>query len=384
MQPHEAPSELDTARQAAVQPIAAATPVKHGTLLLSGFWARGNAGDEAMLQAVIETMGESFDYALSVDEHGAHQGFWDWYPYAGRRIVNQSQTDAILRIPDAIGLLAGGGGLPLGFGAGQQIYARARGLKTAIAGIDIWSMAAKAGKPAAAEAGHYLGHFDRAYVRTASSIENARLGGFADVLKLGADWALNLNADLNPEIGDERDRALVVLREDDRSVLAPDYREQIRRLLAALWGAGLVPVLLPYAPEDEKLLEELGLGRLAPVERSWWNARRLKQLAAQSGLTLSIGRLHPMIFAAPTGRPVMTVGRPTIKAGRLADGKLRHMAADLGVDLHDTVAEAVLAIEAGQIRPADADKVAAAKARLDAQADDLRRFFAKMAPARPA
>jgi hypothetical protein len=54
------------------------------------------------------------------------------------------------------------------------------------------------------------------------------------------------------------------------------------------------------------------------------------------------------------------------------------------VDLHDTVAEAVLAIEAGQIRPADADKVAAAKARLDAQADDLRRFFAKMPPARPA
>ena len=176
----------------------------------------------------------------------------------------------------------------------------------------------------------------------------------------------------------------MVLREDDRSVLAPDYREQIRRLLAALWAVGLVPVLLPFAPEDERLLEELGLGRLAPVERCWWNARRLKQLSARSGLTLSIGRLHPMIFAAPTGRPVMTVGRPTITAGRRADGKLRHMAADLGVDLHDTVAEAVLAIEAGQIRPADADKVAAAKARLDAQADDLRRFFAKMPPARPA
>jgi hypothetical protein len=52
------------------------------------------------------------------------------------------------------------------------------------------------------------------------------------------------------------------------------------------------------------------------------------------------------------------------------------MAADLGVDLHDTVAKAVKAIEAGEIRPADAGKVAAARARLDAQADDLRRFFA--------
>jgi hypothetical protein len=354
----------------------ASTPTKHGTLMLAGFWARGNAGDEAMLQCVVETMGDGFDYVLSVDEHGAYPGFWDWYPYAGRQIVNASQTDSLFRVCNPLGLLVGGGGLPLGFAAGQEIYARAHGLRSAIAGIDIWSGAAAPTEPMAPQARRYLEGFGLAYVRTEAGLDKARRGGFAEALRLGADWALNLAADDSPDVLDQPRRALVVVREDAPETLARDLRAQLRRLLAALAAAGFVPVLLPYAPEDERLLEELGLHELAPVVRAWWNPRRLKQLSARSGLTVSVGRLHPMIFAAPTGSCVMTTGRPTTDAGSPPDAKLRDMASDLGVDLHDNIDQAVAAIETGAIRPADPVRVAAAKARLDRQADELRRFFA--------
>ena len=354
-------------------------PVRHGTLLLAGFWARGNAGDEAMAQCVVETMGPAFDYAFSVDELGAYPKYWDWYPYAGRIIVNQNNIGGLKRLPKVRGLLVGGGGLPLGFMAGTQMFARSIGLRAAIAGIDIWPTTGKAGRPPAQEAARYLAGFDLAYVRTPEAIETARSGGFAEGLRLGADWALNLKADQNPDVFDQRHRALVVVREDDPAIIPANFRDQLRRLLAALSAAGLVPVLLPYSPEDERMLDALDLLSLAPVERSWWNARRLKQLSACSGLTVSVGRLHPMIFAAPTGRPVMAIGRLTHKPGKPADAKLRTMAADLGIDLHRTIDEAVRAIEAGRILPADAAKVAAATARLDHQAATLRRFFAEEA-----
>lgn len=354
-----------------------AMPMKHGTLMLAGFWARGNAGDEAMLQCIIETMGDSFDYAISVEEHGAYPKFWEWYPYAGRQIVNQAQTDSLIHIRNPVGLLVGGGGLPLGFAAGQQMYARARGLKTAIAGIDIWTIARNSAGPAAPQAERFLEGFGLAYVRTKAGLDIATSGGFGSKLHLGADWALNLLSDASPDVFDQPRRALVVLREDAPDTLAVDYRAQIKRLLVALSIAGFVPILLPYSPEDERFLHDFGLQELAPVERGWWNARRLKQLSAYSGVTVSVGRLHPMIFAAPTGRAVMTIGRPTIRTGRPPDGKLRHMAMELGIDLHDTVDAAVAAIEAGRIRAADAVKVAQAKARLDRQAEELRRFFAR-------
>ena len=350
---------------------------KHGTLMLAGFWGRGNAGDEAMLQCIIETMGDSFDYAISVEEHGAYPKFWDWYPYVARRIVNATDIHSLRQIENPLGLLVGGGGLPLGFSAHKQVFARARGLRTAIAGIDAWEMAANPAQPAAAEANRYLSGFGLAYVRTEASIQIARRGGFEKDLKLGGDWALALTADQAPHVFDQQRRALVVLREDTDANLALDYKEQIQRLLRALSVAGYVPIFVPYAPEDEHFLERMQFNNLAPIERSWWNPRRLKQLSANSGLTISVGRLHPMIFAAPTGRPIMTIGRPTVRTGRSPDSKLRHMAADLGIDLYGSVDDAILALEAGNIRPAELAKVDAAKARLERQTEQLRHFFAR-------
>ena len=50
-------------------------------LVVTGFFARGNCGDEALLQCAFEAFEATHDLIVSVDEHGAYPGFWDWYPY---------------------------------------------------------------------------------------------------------------------------------------------------------------------------------------------------------------------------------------------------------------------------------------------------------------
>jgi len=367
-------SETAVAVKDAVEQTAKAVvkPERQGTIVLAGFWGRGNAGDEAMLQCITETLGDRFDYALSVSEHGAREGFWDWYPYKGRTIVNQGDADIFGRIKKPLGIIVGGGGLPIGFAGGQVIAARSRGLKTVMAGVDIWRTR-EAESPMAQEMRRYLGAMDAVYGRTANSVENGVKAGCGDIVRLGADWALNLPTDRSPEVVDQPGRALVVLREDNREALPENYKEQILSLLASISAAGKVPFFLPFSPEDDRFIDTMGLRGAAPTENTWWNARRLKQLIASSGMTVSVGRLHPLIFGAPTGRPVICINMER-RDGGLRSLKLDYMCEDLGVPLYHTI-QAFQADMPNATRPADAKRIAASKARLNAQADHLRRVF---------
>lgn len=347
-------------------------PETHGTIVLAGFWGRGNAGDEAMLQCIVETLGDRFEYALCVNEHGAYPGFWDWYPYVGRTIVNQGDADIFGRIKKPVGILVGGGGLPIGFAAAPVVAARSRGLKTAMAGVDIWRTKER-NSPMAAEMRRWLGSLDACYGRTANSAENGAKAGCGDTVRLGADWALNLEADRSPEVFDQPGRALVVLREDNPEALPANYREQILSLLASISAAGKVPFFLPFSPEDDRFIDTMGLRGAAPTENTWWNARRLKQLIGSSGMTVSVGRLHPLIFGAPTGRPVISINMER-RDERLRSLKLDYMCEDLGLPLYHTVQDFQADLQ-NAIRPADKLRVAAARARLDVQADHLRNLF---------
>jgi hypothetical protein len=146
--------------------------------------------------------------------------------------------------------------------------------------------------------------------------------------------------------------------------------------MARLTARGYRPTLMPFCPEDERFLTRTGLAERHEVERSWWNAPRLKQLIAVSGLTVTVGRLHPMVFAAPTGRN-LAVLRPPHWVGERAGSmeKLTDMAEDLGTSTFDTSDAFAAALEAGRIGPADPERVEAAVQRVDAALARLHSLF---------
>ena len=292
-------------------------------VVLSGFFGRGNCGDEALLQAQYEWLSPHYDVVISVDERGAHDGFWNWYPYDRCRIVHQGNL-AVLAEDDVIGIHVGGGGLPHGFNAAQVVHARSLDKPAFLTGIDVRPAPTAA---AAAALGGYLRMFDFVSVRSTAAWQ--AMTTLVPGCHLGADWAMALPADA-PARAACSGAALVTIREFPEDLISSRYREDLARVLGALADRYEELVLLPFCPEDERFLD-----RLRPVgglrrEIHWSNPRRVQRLIADAALVVSLGRLHPLVFAANVGTPAM-FAEPLAGDPRWpACSKARQMAAEHG------------------------------------------------------
>jgi hypothetical protein len=289
--------------QAQVIRTPAPTPIKKKKLIISGFFARGNAGDEALLQRIYETFSPKIDLVCTIDRTGAFDGFWDWYPYTKMELIHQGELARVLS-DDIVGIHVGGGGLPLGFNAAQNSIAHATRRPVVSTGID---------DPLRMLVGHdvdeqvvknYIESFSAFEVRTPASHE--ALKGLAPSVGLGADWAFDLPADqTRGEI--DFDGITVVVRELPRDALDRQRLAEYKAVFAALAARDIQVRLLPFCPEDERYLDWLQPSWRHTIERHWWNPRRCKELIARSRGLISIGRLHPLIFAAESGTPALAI-----------------------------------------------------------------------------
>ena len=341
------------------------------TLGLVGFFGRGNCGDEAILQCIYEAFREEFDIVIVVDEVGAIPGWWDLYPYSECERVHYGNFHYFMR-PMA-GIIVGGGGLGIGYGASHAICARSVGTPTALAGVDYTHFEAQRSEIFAKVSADYYALFDYAAVRSQRSVEFALQDGIAGV-RHGADWALLLPTDESPEIDIDDSRVLLTLRHWEESFLASDYPDQIRALLKAVRDAGYSPVFLPFCEADQTFLTEMDLADEAPLKRTWWNPRRVKQIIASSRMMLSVGRLHPVVIAAAAGTPALQIRTPL--SVFMGTSKLEDQAEELQLP-QASIADAIAVISAGgpDFTEDASRSVQAARSRLEATVAELRDLF---------
>lgn len=344
------------------------------SLLVTGFYARGNCGDEALLQCVYEAFKDEYDITISVDEHGAYQGWWDWYPYKGSHRVHQTNIAEFQQRREYAGAIVGGGGLKAGFAGMQMAAARARGIPTVLAGVDFPIDAGYDYDEDGVRA--YLNLFDRIMVRTQPG--KAQFDKFGWPVTLGADWAWRLPTDTARDIQPDAKRAVIIVREFPVDTVDSQYVRSIQDLIAGLRAQGYKPCLAPFCPEDERFASELGFDKGVPNERHWWNPRRMKQLLGASGLVVSVGRLHPIIFAADSPAPIALL-RPAITRGneRVTIGKIENFAKELDLKIYDDPAGLLAGLKAREIGPANQTAVHEAKNRLENAIQEIRAFMAQ-------
>lgn len=336
-------------------------------LVVAGFLGRGNCGDEAIFQTIHEAFSDSHTIVAAVDEHGAYRGFWDWYPYDRSRISHQGNLAVFEQHDRIAGLLVGGGGLPCGFAGGLVDAARAAGVPTALAGVDITFP-----EGGSSRALHdYLARFDEVFLRSRAATEAVSAVGITG--RHAGDWALRLEIDRAKDLTLSPRRIAIVVREEPLERLAWDFVAAIESLLAGLRARGHEPFWLPFCPEDERLLGELALLGAAPMERCWWNPRRMKQFVATSGAVVSVGRLHPLVFAASTRTPALLLAAPSRAVRPLP--KLHDMAMELGIMTVATVEEALAHFDRGLPPPSNVGRLADSRARVDDMVGRLRRLF---------
>ncbi|HTR86730.1 MAG TPA: hypothetical protein VMI56_19770 [Reyranella sp.] len=365
------PPSVDPAKVSTVEPLWGSKrpkpdPRARRKLVIGGFLGRGNCGDEAMFQVAYETFSDAFDIVASVDEHGAYPGFWNWYPYNRCRIVHQTALGE--RHFPLAGFLVCGGGLGPGFGANHALVTRYQHAPSALVGVDMHQPRLDAVRVNA----RHARLFDYAAVRHAVSWRQRLLGGL--FVAHGADWALGLKKDEAADVQPEPEAVAVVVREWALTNIPYDYLSAVTRLVEGLRALGRQPFFLPFAPEDERFLGQTGLHTLAPMRAAWWNPRRVKQMIGAVGVVVSIGRLHPLVFAASTRTPVISLVPPFPKAPQFVL-KVDRMSRELGVARAAAVDEVLAAFAAGRIAPSDEGKLRAAEARFDRMVGRLRSLF---------
>jgi polysaccharide pyruvyl transferase WcaK-like protein len=344
-------------------------------LLLCGFFGRGNAGDEALLQCIYETFYERHEIVLCVDEHGAYPGFWDWYPYKHCRIIHQGNLAFALSASRLAGVLVGGGGLPAGFALSHVFSAKARGVPCALVGTD--------GLPRLKHNQPYLGVsikaikdlYDVVAPRTAAATE--RMSAVEVEAVYGADWAMHLAADVDGLQPAPRE-IVVTVRELATEAVSDQDIAEVRGLVDGLRTRGFEPVWLPFSPEDERFLTEQNLSERCPMHRCWWNPQRVKGHIQQAFACLSVGRLHPLIFAATARVRVAAVATGpwsnTKPEGNRLD-KIDTMLEELGITRYATALDALEGLDRQEWRAADIARVALASERLRVVKRELHHLF---------
>jgi len=367
-------SRVEVRRERGVNDLGHAASGERPIIAVCGFMGRGNCGDEALFQSIYETFSDEYEIIPCVEEHGAYPGWWDWYPYRQCNRINQTNIHFFER--RIAGLIVGGGGLGIGFGAGQVHVARRAGTPVAFAGTDHVHNYENV-SPRYAEGGRdYLRLFDLVALRSEFNVEVAKKDSVNALY--GADWAFNLKSDKSSESGKHSERAMIVLREFPPSSVDFYYIIQIRKLIEGLKNQGFDPTFLPFSPEDVRFLEQLQLTDLAPTETHWWNPRRVQELIAASGLVVSVGRLHSMIFALNVATPVVQLVPPLwegIDPNRFH--KVRRMADEFRISYIPSVDELLEMIAGQNIQFTDRTMavVNETRERLHAMVGSLRDLF---------
>jgi polysaccharide pyruvyl transferase WcaK-like protein len=279
-------------------------------IVVSGFWGRGNTGDEAMLQQIYGFLAPRFGVVLSLDRHGAFDGFWNWYPYERSRLVHQLDIGPVE--PDrASALHIGGGGIGFSFNGAQMIHALLSNVPVLIAGIDFPSVAGDAHMRQKSKAEFFTRNLAFVSLRTRWSYE--RFTMMSSRAHLGADWAWDLPVGDIPDSWTVDETTVVfVVREENAPELAVEGG-RIEQLARQMERMGLKCLFLPFSPEDARQMKAFASEeRIAQMCECWWNPQATKAVLAKCRLVLSIGRYHPLVFAAQLNRPVAYIDTPRI------------------------------------------------------------------------
>ncbi|GLK54287.1 hypothetical protein JOD31_001454 [Methylopila capsulata] len=276
------------------------------SVVLLGFFARGNAGDEAFLHVQHDLLKDDFHVIVPIEHKNACEGFQSWEPYNQCEIINYDDVPRVYG-SDVAALHIGGGSLPFGFSGQFLMSALDAQKRTMITGVDSSVKSALGRDHIRFDIYNRLDLFS---VRTTKSIFNLRKAGVG--VHHGADWALGLKAIEPP--AHKRGGALVTLR----NFGTPDQEhiDAVNRLHAYLERQGHKVRYLPFAPDDQRFMKFFPTANADNTELCWHDPRQVKGLIGAADVVVSVGRLHTLIMSMTSQVPTLAID-PKI----MVDGK---------------------------------------------------------------
>lgn len=323
-------------RMASLWPKPARNFVKHSqSVVLLGFFARGNAGDEAFLHVQYELLKDKYNIIVPIEHKNAHPDFRKWYPYTECEIINYDEVQR-LYASDVVGIHIGGGSLAFGFSGQFLLTALDARKKTLISGIDA---SLKPNLPADHIRFAIYDRLDFLSVRTVKSLDNLRKNNVP--VHHGADWALGLGVIEPPK--DRQGGALITIRAFGEPP-GDEHRRDMLALHKYLERQGHRVRYLPFAPEDRRFLDHFPHVKPSAIENIWHDPRQVKGLIKEADCVVSVGRLHTLILSLTTRTPTFAIDPKIMADGRhILNRKNLFFTDEVGLPFYHSVDEAIAA-----------------------------------------
>ena len=271
-------------------------------IMITGFYGVGNSGDEAMLRNFVFKMKERLPNAVILVASDAigEWAFNDVYYISPSDRSQLAETDMFV---------VGGGDLGVGFGWNLLPWAKIFKNKCVMMsnGInDTW----RDSKFEKINCG-MLELFDEIYVRNADSHEF--LNGMGIANKLTTDMAFDLYS--VPISFRKREKHITLcIREVEHLQHSKMYecaRAIIKRLLTEDYSITLLPLCKEDAIRYESFKDVFNTQKLQFVYTT--DPQHHKHIIEKSTCVISLGRLHPLVYAASASVPMIAIEPPKSK-----------------------------------------------------------------------
>jgi hypothetical protein len=283
--------------------------------VLCGFFGRGNAGDEAFLHAQHKFLRKEFDIIVALDRNAVRQDCVEWEPYRSCERWSYDEFGRVFDEPLLHGVHIGGGSLPFGFAGQFVLTALDAGKAIVLSGVDA---TLRTRSP---------GYELRRIVYSQMNLVAVRNEHHFKALRklstgmLGADWALGLEVE---PTGEPIDVAMTIRESGE---LTEEQLEAYRRVIKYLEGHGRRVTFVPFAPEDDALLDRMMVSQKRR-EVHWHDPRTVQGRIAMANLVFSLGRLHTLIMAVHAGKAAVSIDPGVIRGGQLKKNHKNRLAAE--------------------------------------------------------
>jgi polysaccharide pyruvyl transferase WcaK-like protein len=267
-------------------------------IMINGFYGANNSGDEAMLRNFVYQIRKRIPDCGIIVATDKRQSFkyQDLYWVSSEDRSQLENTDVFV---------SGGGDLSPGFGNQLLIHAKKTDNKLIMMGVSINSnWLDEKLREINIET---LRLFDKVFVRDKPSLENLKLLGVN--AELGTDMAIDLP--FLPIYFKNSEKHICLCVREVRQEYQPVQTAKAEEVCRLFLREGYTISLLPLCKEDKEHYKHLVTLDKRNIEIVYTlNPEQHKHVILNSDYLVSLGRLHPLIYATSIGKPFLAVSYP--------------------------------------------------------------------------
>lgn len=268
-------------------------------IIINGFFAKGNCGDEAILHTWYERLSPEYRIIASIDSDifMKPETFNKNKIYNSIELIQNRRVDIFCR-DDIDAYIIGGGGLGLGFGIEQWIHAAARNKKLFYLGTIVHDEFLIGRDCIQQTNKNFFKSFNYIMVRDKISKKNIE-----EKFGVPADFYPDVSFALSPEkVLFDLPKKFVTLTIRYNST---DDIESIKKWVIKIQkfakNNNVEVIYLPFDKSDKLFMESIGIEITEDYQEIYWHPNEVKYIISKADIVFSIGRFHPIVFSLSTG-----------------------------------------------------------------------------------